>query len=147
MEEAGYAVDEERLKQVVPLLRVRLKSTRDVVPIAGFFFADWASFEAPSADILIQRKMSRESTAAVLRGAIPVLQALESFGHDAQHSAVAAYAKSSGFKNGQVFGSLRAAVTGQKVSPPTFETMEILGKQESVRRIKLALQSITGSES
>ncbi|MDE2635612.1 MAG: glutamate--tRNA ligase [Chloroflexota bacterium] len=147
LEEAGYAVDEERLKQVVPLLRVRLKSTRDVVPIAGFFFADWASFEAPSADILIQRKMSRESTAAVLRGAIPVLQALESFGHDAQHSAVAAYAKSSGFKNGQVFGSLRAAVTGQKVSPPTFETMEILGKQESVRRIKLALQSITGSES
>lgn len=147
LEEAGFAVDGERLKQVIPLLRVRLKSTRDVVPMAGFFFADWAAFEAPSADVLIQRKMDRESTADVLRGAIPVLQELESFGHDAQYSAVAAFAKSIGFKNGQVFGSLRAAATGQKVSPPTFETMEILGKQESIRRVKLALQSITGSES
>ena len=147
LEEAGYAVDEERLEQVVPLLRVRLKSTRDVVPMAGFFFADWASFEAPSADILIQRKMDRESAAEVLRGAIPLLQELESFDHDAQHSAMAAYAKVIGYKNGQVFGSLRAAVTGQKVSPPTFETMEILGKRESIRRIKLALQSITGAES
>ena len=45
LEAAGYAVDEKRLMQVVPLLRVRLKSTRDVVPMAGFFFADWASFE------------------------------------------------------------------------------------------------------
>ena len=143
LEEAGYAVNDERLARVVPLLRVRLKSTRDVVPMAGFFFADWASFEAPSADILVQRKMNNRSTAEVLRGAIPVLQDLESFGHDAQHSKVATYARSTGYKNGQVFGSLRAAVTGQKVSPPTFETMEILGKQESIRRIKLALQSIT----
>ena len=87
--------------------------------------------------------MNGRSTADVLRGAIPVLQALESFSHDAQHSAMAAYAKSTGYKNGQVFGSLRAAVTGQKVSPPTFETMEILGKQESIRRIRLALQSLT----
>ena len=46
------------------------------------------------------------------------------------------YAKAVGYKNGQVFGSLRAAVTGQKVSPPTFETMEILGKTESIRRIE-----------
>ncbi len=143
LEAAGYAVDEKRLMQVVPLLRVRLKSTRDVVPMAGFFFADWASFEAPPTDILIQRKMNGRSTADVLRGAIPVFQALESFSHDAQHSAMAAYAKSTGYKNGQVFGSLRAAVTGQRVSPPTFETMEILGKQESIRRIRLALQSLT----
>lgn len=143
LEAAGYAVDDERLEQVVPLLRVRLKSTRDVVPMAGFFFAEWASFEAPSADILIQRKMNGRSTADVLRGAIPVLRELESFSHDAQHRAVASYARSIGYKNGQVFGSLRAAVTGQKVSPPTFETMEILGKQESIRRIKLALQSLT----
>ena len=146
LEKAGYTIDEERLRQVIPLLRVRLKSTRDVVPMAGFFFADWASFEAPSAEILIQRKMNRERTADVLRGAIPVLQELESFSHDAQHSAMAVYAKTIGYKNGQVFGSLRAAVTGQKVSPPTFETMEILGKQESIRRVKLALQSITDSE-
>lgn len=142
LEEAGYAVDETRLKRVVPLLQVRLKSTRDVVSMAGFFFADWARFEAPPADILIQRKMDSEGTSAVLRGSIPVLQQLESFEHDAQYAAMLEFAKASGYKNGQVFGSLRAAVSGQKVSPPTFETMEILGKEESLRRIKLALRSL-----
>ena len=143
LERAGYRVDEARLKRVVPLLQVRLKSLRDVVPMAGFFFADWASFEAPPAKILIQRKMDAQGTADILRGSIPRLQQLESFDHDGQHTAMSEYAKVTGYKNGQVFGSLRAAVTGQKVSPPTFETMEVLGKEESIRRIELALQSLS----
>ena len=143
LEKAGYAVDEAGLKRVIPLLQVRLKSLRDVVPMAGFFFADWASFEAPPADILIQRKMDSQGTADILRGSIPVLRRLDSFEHDIQHAAMLDYAKAIGYKNGQVFGSLRAAVSGQKVSPPTFETMEILGKDESIRRIELALQSLT----
>lgn len=142
LEAAGYAVDERRLERVVPLLQVRLKSTRDVVPMAGFFFADWALFTAPPADILIQRKMDGEGTSAILRSSIPVLQALDSFEHSAQHAAMRDFAKETGYKNGQVFGTLRAAVSGQKVSPPTFETMEILGKEESLRRIKLALESL-----
>jgi len=142
LEAAGYTVDEARLKRVVPLLQVRLKSTRDVVPMAGFFFADWPSFEAPPAEILIQRKMDGDGTAKILRGAIPVLQRLDSFERDAQYAAMSKFATAIGYKNGQVFGSLRAAVSGQKVSPPTFETMEILGKDESLRRIKLALQAL-----
>jgi len=78
----------------------------------------------------------------VLSGAIPVLQRLDDFGSETQHSVMAAYAKDIGYKNGQVFGSLRAAVTGQRVSPPTFETMEILGRAESIRRIELALKAL-----
>ncbi|MDE2777993.1 MAG: glutamate--tRNA ligase [Chloroflexota bacterium] len=144
LEAAGYTVDEARLQRVVPLLQVRLKSTHDVVPMAGFFFADWSSFEAPPAEILIQRKMDGDGTAEILRGALLVLQALDSFKHDAQYAAMSKFAKAIGYKNGQVFGSLRAAVSGQKVSPPTFETMEILGKDESLRRIKLALQALIG---
>ena len=147
LEAAGYAVDEGRLKRVAPLLQVRLKALTDVVPMAGFFFADWPAFLAPPSDILIQRRMDRAGTAEVLRGALPILRQLESFRHEAQYAAMVDYAKAIGCKNGQVFGSLRAAVSGQKVSPPTFETMEILGKAESLRRIELALQSLTDETS
>ncbi len=142
LEGAGYQVDQERLRQVVPILQVRMKTLQDVLPMAGFFFADWNAFEAPPADILIQRKMNNETTVEVLDGAMQLLERLDDFSSTAQHAAMAEYAKASGFKNGQVFGSLRAAVTGQKVSPPTFETMEILGQAESIRRIKLALRSL-----
>ncbi len=146
LEEAGYAVDERRLRRVVPLLRVRLKSLRDVVPMAGFFFADWGGFRAPTTDILIQRKMDAVKTAQVLKGAIPILEALDDFAPDSQHETMRNYAKASGFKNGQVFGTLRAAVTGQKASPPTFESMDILGQAESIRRLKLALASLATKE-
>ncbi|MCE2470811.1 MAG: glutamate--tRNA ligase [Anaerolineae bacterium] len=142
LEAAGYAVDDDLLRRVVPLLQVRLKTLNDVVAMAGFFFADWQAFEAPPSEVLIQRKMDSAAAATVLSGAIPVLQRLDDFGSETQHSVMAAYAKDIGYKNGQVFGSLRAAVTGQRVSPPTFETMEILGRTESIRRIELALQAL-----
>ena len=147
LQAAGFTVDEARLLRVVPLLQVRLKSLHDVVPMAGFFFADWSAFEAPPTEILLQRKMEIADTAEVLRGAAPILRGLERFDHETQHTAMAEYAKTIGYKNGQVFGSLRAAVSGQRVSPPTFETMEILGKEESLRRIELALRALTPAPS
>ena len=142
LEKEGYTIDEELLLQVVPLLQVRLKTLTDVAPMAGFFFEDWSAFQAPPADILIQRKMDSAATADVLAGSVPVLRALSDFKASAQQSAIAQFAKECGLKNGQVFGTLRAAVTSQRVSPPTFETMEILGRDESLRRIQLARQSL-----
>jgi glutamyl-tRNA synthetase len=41
---------------------------------------------------------------------------------------------------GQVFGILRVAVTGQKVSPPLFESMEIIGREKCLQRIKNAIE-------
>jgi len=43
---------------------------------------------------------------------------------------------------GQVFGILRIAVTGQKVSPPLFESMEIIGKAASIERLRLAFDAL-----
>ncbi len=139
---AGFNVDDDRLQQVTPLLQVRLKTLNEVVPMAGFFFANWGAYQAPPPDILLQRKMDAAATAKVLRGAIPILERLPDFAADTQYGALADFARSNGFKNGQVFGTLRAAVTAQKVSPPTFETMEILGRTESIRRLSLALDSL-----
>jgi glutamyl-tRNA synthetase len=47
-----------------------------------------------------------------------------------------AYVEESGFSAGQVFGLLRTAVTGQKVSPPLFESMEVVGKDKVLERLK-----------
>ena len=142
LEAAGYAVDESLLRRVAPTLQVRLKSLHDVVPMAGFFFDSWSKFAAPRADILIQRKQDAASTLDILQGALPLLQALDDFSPEAQQSAISAYAVRRGLKNGAVFGSLRAAASGQKVSPPTFDTMHILGKAESLRRVRLAMVAL-----
>lgn len=143
LERAGYTVDDDRLRKVVPLLQVRLKSLNDVIEMAGFFFDDWDAFQAPSQDILLQRKMDVPATQKVLAESISLLENLSDFDHQTQHEAMTQLASHLDMKNGQVFGTLRAAVTGQKVSPPTFETMEILGKDESIRRLKLVQASLT----
>ena len=56
-----------------------------------------------------------------------------------------ALAEELGLKVGQLFGSLRVAVTGQQVSPPLFESMEVIGREESLRRIKLAAKSLVAA--
>ena len=142
LEGAGYQVDDEMLLRVIPLLRVRLKTLNDVVAMAGFFFADWTQYKAPDAEILIPRKMDSQGALRLLEAAGPALEALDDFSHESQYQAMRALAKAIGCKNGQLFGALRAAVTGQRVSPPTFETMEILGQRESLRRVKLAAASL-----
>ena len=147
LEADGYEVNATLLLKVAPLLQVRLKSLNDVARMAGFFFDDWDAYTPPPADILVQRKQDAASTTAILRGALPLLDALEDYSPASQQAAMTAYAASTGLKNGAVFGSLRAAVSGQKVSPPTFETMDIFGKAESLRRIKLALDSLQADSS
>jgi glutamyl-tRNA synthetase len=141
-EDAGLPVDMERMKQVAPIIQTRIKTLRDAVDLAGFFFADWSEFEAPSADNLIQRKMDADGTVRCLEAAIELIESLDDFSHDHQYAEFKKLAKELGVKNGQLFGSVRVAVTGQRISPPTFETMEILGRDESVRRCRLAIEKV-----
>ena len=53
-----------------------------------------------------------------------------------------AFVEESGFTAGQVFGVLRVAVTGQKVSPPLFESMEIIGRETCLARLETAVRAL-----
>jgi glutamyl-tRNA synthetase len=47
-----------------------------------------------------------------------------------------------GIKAGALFGTLREAITGQRVSPPLFETMAIVGREDSLERVRMAAESL-----
>lgn len=138
LEDAGLTVDESRLQQVAPLVQIRLKKLNDVVDMAGFFFH--AQFVQPAPEDLVQKKMDTASTRDMLAAAYPVLESLDDFSPASQLEAMDALTGVLGVSRSQLFGGLRVAVTGQAVSTPTFETMEILGKAESLRRIQMAIQ-------
>jgi glutamyl-tRNA synthetase len=137
---AGYAADLERVRRVVPLIKVRIKTLNDALDMAGFIFTD--SFAPPPADQIIQKGMDAPRTQAALQAAADALDALPDFGAATQEAAMRALAKQLGLKAGQLFGALRAATTGQQVSPPLFETMEVLGREESLQRIRQAIASL-----
>jgi len=139
-EEAGYEVNLDVLLRVVPLLKVRIKTLQDAIPMAGFFFAD--EFTPPGPDLLIQKGMDSASTRAVLEAAIATIEALPDFRAATQEAAFRALAESLNLSASKVFGTVRAATTGQQVSPPLFESNEILGREKVLTRLRLALTQV-----
>jgi glutamyl-tRNA synthetase len=140
LEKAGYTVDDDLLRRVIPLIRVRIKSPLEAPAMAGFFFAEEFSPVAP--DDLIQKKMDAASTRDALERAHAVLERLPDFRPETQEAAMRSLAAELGLKVGQLFGTLRMATTAQRVSPPLFETTEILGREKTLNRIKAAADSL-----
>ena len=79
-------------------------------------------------------------SADVARMAYEILSSLPNISHQTAEPPMRAYVESSGLNANQVFGILRVAVTGQKVSPPLFESMEIIGKEKVLQRLRKAIE-------
>jgi glutamyl-tRNA synthetase len=132
---AGYTVDDEKLVRISPIVRERLVTLDDVVVFAGFFFREGVE---PAPEELIGKKMDAAESAVVVRRSYEVLAALPQITPEAAEPPMRRLVDSLGLSAGQVFGILRVAITGQKVSPPLFESMAIIGKEAVLERIKNA---------
>jgi glutamyl-tRNA synthetase len=139
-EQAGIAVDESTLLKVAPLIQERIKTLKEAVDWVDFVFQDDLILNDPQK--LIQKKMDAPTTVNALRMAYDRLAALDDFSHAAQEAAMRSLAEELDLKLGQLLGSVRIAVTGREVSPPLLETMEIIGKETSLARIKAAADSL-----
>ena len=119
----------------MPLIRERLKTLADAAPLVGFFFADDVEYVTQE---LVQKKMDAESTKDALLAALAALQGVEEFDAESIEAVLRPLAAELGVKVGQLLGSLRVATTGLRVSPPLFETLEILGRERCLAAIRTA---------
>ena len=133
---AGYQADAATLIQLAPILKERIGTLDDAVEMAGFFFSTTVT---PSVENLIPKNLPREQAKKILEDSAILLREVEIFSHENAETPMRRYVEESGYSAGQVFGVLRAAVTGQKVSPPLFESMEIIGKDTVLERIENAI--------
>lgn len=131
--------DRELLIRIVPLIQERMKTLRDAAPLIPFFFQDEIPYENSE---LIQKGMDAETTKTALESVANGLSELEPFDAEAIEAFLRARVSDLGVKVGQLFGSLRVATTGLKVSPPLFETIEVLGKQRTLIFIKQAVDRL-----
>ncbi len=136
---AGFNVTRERMLRITPLIRERIKLLRDVLATADFFFVDQLPLYDPAE--LIPQKGDAAMAVKVLTRAQEVLAKVE-FKHDPLDQALRAAAQDLGVKAGQMFQPIRVAVCGRKNAPPLFETLEVLGRETTLRRIEQALQKI-----
>lgn len=135
----GLTVKPEALLQIVPIIRERLVTLDDCIAFAGFFFRE--SVE-PTPEDLVAKGLDAKQSAVIARRAYEILAAQPDLSHARAEPPMRAYVESSGLSPNQVFGILRVAVTGQKVSPPLFESMEIIGKEKVLERLEKAAQML-----
>ncbi|MGZ3715567.1 MAG: glutamate--tRNA ligase, partial [Ktedonobacterales bacterium] len=129
-------LDRGYVRRVLLLEQERMKTLADAAPATAFFFDDELEY-AP--DLLITKQMDAQRTLEGLREAQAVLAAQPEWEAPQLEHAARDLVARLGLKPGQLFSSLRVAVTGRTVSPPLFETMEVLGRQRSLERIAVAI--------
>ncbi len=123
------------LTRIAPLISERLKSFKDAAPLTAFFFRDEAVYDASD---LVQKGMDAESTKAALNASMSALDSLSDFDAPSIEQALRSLTEELGLKVRQLMGALRVAVTGQRVAPPLFESIEILGRSRTLSAIRSA---------
>ncbi len=123
LREQGYEWDEELIRRAAPLVQEKIATLGEFPAFAGFLFA---RVEPDSAQL---------GDGAVLPAAAEALAGVEPFEAERIEEALRALAERLGLKPREAFQPIRQAVTGSSVSPGLFESLELLGKEETLSRI------------
>ena len=141
--EKGFTVTDAELLKIAPIIRERITTLDESVEMAGFFFKDTVT---PQKDELVAKGLSGDESADLLAKIIEVLTKVQPFTVCETEPPMRELVEQLGLTSGQVFGMMRVAVTGQKVSPPLFESMEIIGKEIVLERLTQAMEIIKTAE-
>jgi glutamyl-tRNA synthetase len=125
--ENGYDWDAELVTHAAPLVQEKIARLAEFPAFAGFLFGD---VELDPADL--------DGGAPMLAAADEALASLEPFEAGAIETALRAAADGLGLKPRQAFQPVRVAVTGSKVSPGLFESIELLGRETTLSRLRAA---------
>jgi len=136
---AGYDVEEKKVRAITPLIQERLVTLDEALQKAGFFFQDEVK---PIPEQLVGNNLTVSESLSAARSAYEVLAQLPKIDLQTAEEPMRKLADDLGLKAGQLFGILRIAVTGQEVSPPLFESMEIIGKNKVLERISNAINML-----
>lgn len=129
--------DAQLLELAMPLVAERINKLSEASALLGFLFVDEDAFEVDADDAA---KQLGEAGRPVLQASYDALAALPTWSTDAIQTALqGALVDGLGLKPRNAFGPVRVAVTGRRISPPLFESLELLGRERSLGRLQRAL--------
>ncbi len=128
---AGVEPDEATVRAAVPLIKERIKTLAEVPGMLAFLFTDVEPDEKA-------RAFLGEERAEYLREVASRLEAVEDWNHEEIKRVLDGLREERGLNSKQGLHPIRAAVTGRLISPPLYESMELLGLEPSLERLRRA---------
>ena len=133
------------LKKIAGMVKTRIETLLDIADQIDFF----EEMPEYSADMYVHKKMktTKENSLETLKEVLPILEAQNDFSNDALFEALSKYVADKGVKTGFVMWPIRTAVSGKQMTPAgATEIMEIIGKEESLARIKKGIELLEAAE-
>ena len=129
------------LKKIAAMVKTRIEVFPDIAGHIDFFE------ELPEYDVSMythkKMKTDGEKSLKVLEDVLPILEAQDDFSNDALYARLSQYVSDTGVKTGFVMWPIRTAVSGKQMTPAgATEIMEVLGKEESLARIRKGIEKI-----
>jgi glutamyl-tRNA synthetase len=135
-------LDQALIESFTPLVRERLKLLSDLAPLVEFFFRDTVP-TPPNEDFLVKKWKERAGDASAALGAVvKFLEPVDAWETEPIEAAMRAAADELEVRAGDLFSLVRLAMTGTRISPPLFESMEIVGKGLTIERIEAAASQL-----
>ena len=132
------------LKKIAEMVKTRIELWSDIPDLIDFF----AELPEYHTDLYAHKKMKTDVQSAllVLQEVLPVLEAIEDYQNDILYETVIDFVNRKGYKNGYVMWPIRTAISGKQMTPAgATEIMEILGKEESLKRIRRGIELLENS--
>lgn len=129
------------LKKIAAMVKTRIEVFPDIAEHVDFF----EELPAYDAAMYTHKKMktNSESSLEVLREVLPILEVQEDYSNDGLYQTLVKYVEEKGCKNGYVMWPIRTAVSGKQMTPAgATEIMEVLGKEESLKRIRKGIEML-----
>ena len=134
---ANNGVDEsmERITQVVSMMKDRVDFVKELWPLCSFFFIAPTEYDEKTV-----RKRWKENSAEVMTELADVISGIDDFSIENQEKTVMAWVESKGYKLGDVMNAFRLALVGIGKGPGMFDITAFLGKEETLKRLKKAIE-------
>ncbi len=133
--EHGVKDSKERIVQVVSMMKDRVNFVKELWPLCSFFF------EAPTQyDEKTVKKRWKEDSAAQLTELIGVLEGIDDFSLENQEQVVHAWIEQKEYKLGNIMNAWRLTLVGEGKGPGMFDISAFLGKEETIRRMRRAIE-------
>lgn len=130
------------LRALTPIIQERIKTLTEAAPLVDWAFKPASAIVYDNPELFVPKKMDMAQTLAILKTGMETLREVETFDAPTLEAAFRADTERAGVKVGPWLQPFRVAITGKTVAPPLFESMVVLGRDETILRIQNGIAAL-----